>query len=129
MSNRMMSETDTKNDNSVSEQYIRQGETMLTDLIGLPLWRIKVGDKFGSLAENTHMTRTKLEQDMYYTIKSDIVETQKFKKDMPKELYEAIIQDLYNSEIWTTDIQDNKLIQHFYKSYKELDDNYGKKHK
>lgn len=127
MSN-LNNETDTKNNSGVSEQYIRQGKNMLTDLIGLPLWRIKVGDKFGSLAENTHITRTKLEQEMYYTIKSDIIETQKFKKDMPKELYEAIIQDLYNSEIWTTDIKDNKLSQKFYKSYKELDLQYGKKH-
>lgn len=127
MSN-LNNETDTKNNSGVSEQYIRQGKNLLTDLIGLPLWRIKVGDKFGSLAENTHITRTKLEQEMYYTIKSDIIETQKFKKDMPKELYEAIIQDLYNSEIWTTDIKDNKLSQKFYKSYKELDLQYGKKH-
>lgn len=121
-------ETDTKSNSGVSEQYIRQGENMLTDLIGLPLWRIKVGDKFGSLSENFSQDRKKVEQTLFYKLMEDIQETKRYKDDMPKELYDAIIKDLENSEIWICEINDNKLTQNFYKSFKELKDTYAKKH-
>lgn len=121
-------ETDTKSNSGVSEQYIRQGENLLTDLIGLPLWRIKVGDKFGSLSENFSQSRNKVEQTLFYKLCEDIKETKRFKNDMPKELYNAIITDLENSEIWICDIEENKLKQKFYKTFKELKDTYAKKH-